>query len=117
MFLNTFFLSVLNCLLLIAGCWTKMVGGGTRTRRGRGRRSTHRTEVEAQQDDAVQQQVEQQAAVDATQQDDDDDAAQQDVSGSGSSGSRSIYLRGPTSLPQRPILRDRRPLIRPDGER
>jgi hypothetical protein len=127
MFLNTYFLSVLNCLLLIAGCWTKMVGGGTRTRRGRGRRSTRRTEEEAQQDDAVQQQVEQQAAVDAAQQDDDDAAqqddddddaaAQQDVSGSGSSGSRSIYLRGPASLPQRPILRDRRPLIRPDGER
>src|SRR5688572_5519367 len=110
MFLNTYFLSVLNCLLLIAGCWTKMVGGGTRTRRGRGRgrRSTRRTEEQAQQDDAVQQQVEQQAA---------DDAAQQDVSGSGSSGSRSIYLRGPASLPKRPILRDRRPLIRPDGER
>ena len=130
MFLNTYFLSVLNCLLLIAGCWTKMVGGGTRTRRGRGRgrgrRSTRRTEEEAQQDDAVQQQVEQQAAVDAAQQDDDDaaqqdddddDAAQQDVSGSGSSGSRSIYLRGPASLPKRPILRDRRPLIQPDGER
>jgi hypothetical protein len=121
-----FFLSVLNCLLLIAGCWTKMVGGGTRTRRGRGRgrRITRRTEEEAQQDDVVQQQVEQQAAVNAAQQDDDDaaqqdddDAAQQDVSGSGSSGSRSIYLRGPASLPQRPILRDRRPLIRPDGER
>ena len=122
-----FFISVLNCLLLIAGCWTKMVGGGTRTRRGRGRgrRSTCRTEEEAQQDDAVQQQVEQQAAVDAAQQDDDDaaqqddddDAAQQDVSGSGSLGSMSIYLRGPASLPQRPILRDRRPLIRPDGER
>jgi hypothetical protein len=98
-----------------------MVGSGTR--RGRGRRSTRRTEEEAQQDDAVQQQVEQQAAVNAAQQDDDDaaqqddDAAQQDVSGSGSSGSRSIYLRGPASLPPRPILRDRRPLIRPDGER
>jgi hypothetical protein len=65
MFLNTYFLYVLNCLLLIAGCWTKMVGGGTRTRRGRGRRSTHRTEEEVQQDDAVQQQVEQQATVDA----------------------------------------------------
>jgi hypothetical protein len=114
MFLNTYFLSVLNCLLLIAGCWTKMVGGGTRTRRGR--RSTHRTEEEAQQDDAVQQQVEQQVAVDAAQQD-DDDAAEQDVSGSGSSCSRNVYLRGPASLPQRPILRDRRPLIRPDGER
>ncbi len=47
----------------------------------------------------------------------DDDDQQQDASGSGGPGSRSIYLRGPASLPQRPILRDRRPLIRPDGER
>jgi hypothetical protein len=46
-----------------------------------------------------------------------DDDAQQDASGSGASGSRNVYLRGPTSLPQCPILRDRRPLIRPDGER
>ena len=44
--------------------------------------------------------------------DEAEEAAQQDAS-----GSRSIYLRGPASLPQRPILRDRRPLIRPDGER
>jgi hypothetical protein len=83
-----------------------------RTRRGR--RSTRRTE-EAQQDDNAQQQVEQQVAVDATQQDDDD--AQQDVSGSVASSSRNVYLRGPTSLPRRPILHDRRPLIWPDGER
>jgi hypothetical protein len=117
-YVSKYILHVLNCLLLIAGCWTKMVGGGTRTKRGRGRRSTRRTEEEAQQDDAVQQQVEQQATVNAAQQDDDDaaqqdddDAAQQDVSSSGSSGLRSIYLRGPASLPQRPILRDRRPLI------
>jgi Na+/alanine symporter len=59
------FLYVLICLLLIAGCWTKMVGGVMRTRRGR--RSTRRMAEEAQQDDDVQQLVEQQAAVDATQ--------------------------------------------------
>jgi hypothetical protein len=86
-----------------------------RTRRGRGRRSTRRTAEEARQDDDVQQQVEQQAAVDAAQQDDDD--AQQDASCSGALGSRNVYLRGPTSLPQCPILRDRRPLIRLDEER
>jgi hypothetical protein len=85
-----------------------MVGGEMRTRRGR--RSTRRTVEETQQDDDVQQQVEQQAAVDVAQQDDDD--AQKDAS-----GSRNVYLRGPVSLPQRPILRDRRPLIRPDWER
>ena len=64
-------------------------------------------EPAAQQDDLVQQQ--------AAPQDDDDQ--QQDASSSGGSSSRSIYLRGPVSLPQRPILRDRRPLIRPEGER
>ena len=93
------FLYVLICLLLIAGCWTNMVGGWLR------RRST--MAEEAQQDDDVQQQAVQQ----------DDDEAQQTASGSGALGSRSIYLRGPASLPPRPILRDRRPLIRPEGER
>jgi hypothetical protein len=58
----------------------------------------------------------------AAQQDDDDqqqddDEAQKDASGSNTSGSRSVYLRDPASLPQRPILWDRRPLIRTDGER
>jgi len=85
-----------------------MVGGNwLRMRRGRRSRTADEAEQTAQQDDLVQQQ--------ATPQDDDDQ--QQDASGSGASGSRSIYLRGPASLPQRPILRDRRPLIRPDGER
>jgi hypothetical protein len=98
------FLYVLICLLLIAGFWTNMVGGNwLRRRRGRRSRTTNEAEQAAQQDDLVQQQ--------------DDDEAQQTASGSGASGSRSIYQRGPTSLPQHPILRDRRSLIRPDGER
>jgi Sec-independent protein translocase protein TatA len=105
------FLYVLICLLLIAGCWTKMMGGW---RRGRSRMADEAEQDKAQQDDLVQQQ--------ATRQDDDDeqqddDEAQQDALSSGPSGSRSVYLRGPVSLPQCPILRDRRPLIRPDGER
>ncbi|XP_066316440.1 uncharacterized protein [Miscanthus floridulus] len=33
------------------------------------------------------------------------------------SSSSSVYLRGPASLPQRPIPHDRRPLIRPKGEK
>jgi hypothetical protein len=66
------------------------------------------------QDDLVQQQAVPQDDLDQQQ---DDDDQHQDASGSGGSGSRSIYLQGPASLPQRPILRDRRPLIRPDGER
>jgi hypothetical protein len=65
-------------------------------------------EQAAQQDDLVQQQATQQ---DDQQQDDHDDQEQI------ASGLRSIYLRGPASLPQRPILWDRRPLIQPDGER
>jgi hypothetical protein len=39
------FLYVLICLLLIAGCWTKMVGGWLRRRRSR-------TADEAEQDEA-----------------------------------------------------------------
>jgi hypothetical protein len=104
------FLYVLICLLLIAGFWTNMVGGNWLSRR-RGRRSRTADEADqqqaAQQDDLVQQQG-------APQVDDDQ---QQDAPGSGASGSRGIYLRGPASLPQRPILRDRRPLIGPEGER
>jgi hypothetical protein len=56
-------------------------------------------------------------------QQDDDDAqlddveAQQDASSSNALGSTLVYLRGPTSLPWRPILRDTRPMIRPEGER
>jgi hypothetical protein len=93
-----------------------MVGGWLRRRRGRRSRTTNDDDQQqaAQQGDDVQKQAAQQDD-DAQQQ--DDDSAQQDASGSGTSGSRSVYLRGPTSLPQRPILRDRRPLIRPDGER
>jgi hypothetical protein len=84
-----------------------MVGGWLRRRRGRRSRMADEPEQAEQQDDLVQQQAAQQ----------DDDEAQQTASASDASGSRSIYLRGPASLPQRPILRDRRPLIRPDGER
>jgi hypothetical protein len=109
------FLYVLICLLLIAGFWTNMVGGNwLRRRRGRRSRMADEAEQAAQQDDLVQQQAAQQ---DDNDQQQDDDEAQQTASGSGASGSRSIYLRGPASLPQRPILRDRRPLILPDGER
>jgi hypothetical protein len=68
-------------------------------------------------DEAEQDEAQQAAQQDDLVQQEDDDEAQQAASGSGVSGSRSVYLRGPASLPQRPILRDRRPLIRPDGER
>jgi hypothetical protein len=106
------FLYVLICLLLIAGFWTNMVGGNWLSRRRRRERRS-RTADEADQQQAAQQDdlVQQQAAPQV------DDDQQQDDLGSGGSSSRSIYLRGPASLPQRPILRDRRPLIRPDGER
>jgi hypothetical protein len=50
MFLNTSFLDVLFCLLLITGCCAKMVGGWLRRRRGR----RSRTAEEAQQDIDVQ---------------------------------------------------------------
>jgi FtsZ-interacting cell division protein ZipA len=114
-----FFICVLICLLLITGFWTNMVGGWLSRRRGRRSRRANKAEQDetqqaVQQDDLVQQQ--------ATQQDDDDqqqddNEAKQTASCSGASGSRSIYLRCPASLPQRPILWYRRPLIRSDGER
>jgi hypothetical protein len=95
-----------------------MVGGNWLSRRRRERRSRTADDADqqqaAQQDDLVQQQAAPQ--VDDDQQQDDDDQ-EQDTSGSGASGSRGIYLRGPASLPQRPILQDRRPLIWPEGER
>jgi hypothetical protein len=97
------FLYVIICLLLIAGFWTNMVGGWLRRRRGR----RSRTVDEAEQDEAQQ----------AAQQDDDDQQQDDDEAHQAASGSRSIYLRGPASLPQRPILRDRRPMIQPEGER
>jgi hypothetical protein len=103
------FLYVLICLLLIAGFWTNMVGGNWLRRRGRRSRTADEAEQAAPQDDLIQQQ--------ATPQDDNDQQQDDDDEQQDASGSRSIYLRGPTSLPQRPILRDRRPLIRPDGER
>jgi hypothetical protein len=111
------FLYMLICLLLIADFWTNMVGSNwLRRRRGRRSRTADKAEQEAQQDDLVQQQAAPQDDDDDDQQQDDDDQ-QQDALGSGGSSSRSIYLRGPASLPQRPILRDRRPLIWPEGER
>jgi hypothetical protein len=92
-----------------------MVGGWLRRRRGRRRsRTADESEQAAQQDDPVQQKA---APQDDDDQQQDDDDQQQDASGLGDSSSRSIYLRGPASLPQRPILRDRRPLIRSEGER
>jgi hypothetical protein len=109
------FLYVLICLLLIADFWTNMVGGNwLRRRRGRRSRTADEAEQAAPQDDLVQQQA---APQDDDDQQQDDDDQQQDASGSGDSSSRSIYLRGPVSLPQRPILRDRRSLIWPEGER
>jgi hypothetical protein len=105
------FLYVLIRLLLIAGFWTNMVGSNwLRRRRGRMRsRTADEAEQAAQQDDLVQQQ--------AAQQDDDDQQHDDDEAQQTALGSRSIYLQGPASLPQCPILRDRWPLIWSDGER
>jgi phosphatidylglycerophosphate synthase len=52
------FLYVLICLLLITGCWTNMVGGWLRRRRGRRSRMVDEAEQDeaqqaAQQDDLV----------------------------------------------------------------
>jgi hypothetical protein len=86
-----------------------MVGGWLRRMRGGRSRTADKTQQATQQDDLVQQQ--------ATQQDDDDQQQDDDDAQQDASGSRSVHLRGPASLHQRPILRNRWPLIRPDGER
>ena len=92
-----------------------MVGGWLR-RRSRTADETEQDEAQqaVQQDDLVQQQAVQQDDDDQQQ---DDDEAQQAASGFGAPDSRSVYRQGPASLPRRPIIQDRRPLIRPDGER
>ena len=82
---------------------------GLSERRGRGRGTT---QVPPQDDEEVQEEVQEEAHEEAQE---EDEEAQQTGSGSTASGS-SVYLRGPTSLPQRPILRERRPMIRPEGE-
>jgi len=51
----------------------------------------------------------------------DEDGEEEEVeeeaaAGSASSGTPSVYLRGPASLPTRPIPSYRRPKIAPDGE-
>lgn len=46
-----------------------------------------------------------------------DEEEQVDQGGSSSSTSSRVWLRGPSSLPRRPVPMARRPLIRPDGEK
>ncbi|PUZ46923.1 hypothetical protein GQ55_7G122600 [Panicum hallii var. hallii] len=90
------------------------------SRRGRGSSqgpSQDDTEVEAQlptQDEEVQERDEESP--------EEDEEAQHTASGSAgsssaASGASRVYLRGPSSLPHRPIPRDRRPLITPDKNR
>jgi len=46
----------------------------------------------------------------------DEDGEEEAAAGSASSGTPSVYLRGPASLPTQPIPSYRRPKIAPDGE-
>jgi len=46
----------------------------------------------------------------------DEDGEEEAAAGSASSGTPSVYLRGPASLPTWPIPSYRRPKIAPDGE-
>jgi hypothetical protein len=73
-------------------------------------------EAEEAQNDAEE------AQNDAEEAQGDAEETQQDVEGatlgdSTASGSLSVYLRGPASLPKRPIPLERRPVIQPEGER
>ena len=46
----------------------------------------------------------------------EEEVEEEAAAGSASSGTPSVYLRGPASLPTRPIPSYRRPKIAPDGE-
>ena len=136
LFLSTFCLSVLIGLLFLIACdWTKMVGGGMRKlaslyRRtmtaapGESRRrSSHRREPSPAAPSREEEEEEQVLQEDAEEEQEDAEEAQENddeeatTGGFASSSSSSVYLRGPMSLPQRPIPRERRPLIRPEGEK
>ena len=42
---------------------------------------------------------------------------EEEIGGTSSSTSSRVWLRGPSTLPRRPIPHERRPLIRPDGDK
>ena len=46
-----------------------------------------------------------------------EEARMEEETGGTSSSSTGVWLRGPSTLPKRPIPLDRRLLIRPDGEK
>jgi hypothetical protein len=126
--------------------------GSSERRRGRRRGTTQVPPQEAEEEeaqvgqpDATEEEVH--VAQEGEEEVQEEDEAQQAASGSGASGSLSVYLRGknlymfslllyvirsnvklkliiflitcagPASLPNRLIPRERRPLIRPEGEK
>jgi len=42
---------------------------------------------------------------------------EEEIGGTSSFTSSRVWLRGPSTLPRRPIPLERRPLIRPDGDK
>jgi hypothetical protein len=75
----------------------------------------------SERDEEVQERDEEVQERDEDSQEEDEDlqhtASGSTGSGSAASGASRVYLRGPSSLPHRPIPRDRRPLITPDKNR
>ena len=79
---------------------------GSRSRRsGRSRRS--RSTLEGEREEEREEERERE------EEEEEEEAA----GGSASSGSSGVWLRGPSTLPRRPIPRERRPLIQPTGAR
>jgi len=68
--------------------------------------------VEDEEDERVEDEEEREEDEDEEEEEVEEEAA----AGSASSGTPSVYLRGPASLPTRPIPSYRRPKIAPDGE-
>ena len=51
------------------------------------------------------------------EQEEEEEEEEEEAGGSASSSSSGVWLRGPSTLPRRPIPLERRPLIRPTGAR
>ena len=47
----------------------------------------------------------------------EEEAGMEEETGGTSSSSTGVWLRGPSTLPRRPIPLERRPLIRPNGDK
>jgi hypothetical protein len=91
---------------------------GRQQRRGRRRRKLTPPEEEAVEDEVLATpEAEAQADEGQEEPEQEDEPSAEANKGSAATGESTPYLRGPASLPARPIPRHQRPVIRPIGQR